>query len=83
MTRDIRTPSKVVASGTWTRLPITSVGTSASAAPPSHSSVSSQALRRRQEAARPHTASTLRARPNVATDSVAMRYWQIVAVAGQ
>ncbi len=75
MSRDTRAPFQVTASGTYTRLPITSVDPSASTAPPSQSRASSQVVRRRQEAATPHTARTLSTTPNVATASVEMRYW--------
>ena len=46
-------------------VPTYSTGPSASAAPPSQSRASSQALSRRQLTIRPSTASTLSTRPNV------------------
>ena len=62
---DTRSPSQFWASGTYVCRPTFSTGPSASAAPPSHSSASSQALRRRQLATRPATASRLSTTPNV------------------
>ena len=65
MISDTRTPFQAWAGGTYMCLPTYTVGPSASAAPPSHSGASSQALRRRRLAIRPATASPLSTTPNV------------------
>ena len=70
MSPDTRTPFQDSASGRYWCLPIHSEVPRARTAQPAQSAASSQALRRRQETARPPSASTVRTVPNIGSPSL-------------